>query len=268
MASRLSPAGIVELLLARGASVKAKDFFGATPLHYAAGYNGTEVAALLLAHSADVNAMARYFPLWVQEGSSNRKPAPDIWPLGDWDAEYSTMDAEACVGRAQELSMNGRGGCTPLHWASLLGRAEMVAFLTKKGANVNAGEGMFGKPIHWAAGVGHADAVRGLADAGADLQADADILGSPLHWAVRSGRRDAANALIEKGAKVDARDGIGRTPLHVAAFHGHAESAALIIEKGADVNAKDKDGRTPLALAIKQGHSDTVALLRQHGGQE
>ena len=47
---------IVELLLAKGADVNAKNDGGFTPLHYAASRRDKEIAELLIAKDADVNA--------------------------------------------------------------------------------------------------------------------------------------------------------------------------------------------------------------------
>jgi hypothetical protein len=50
---------VVELLLARGANVNAKDGYDSTPLHLAAGGGHKEVVELLLAKGANVNAKDR-----------------------------------------------------------------------------------------------------------------------------------------------------------------------------------------------------------------
>ena len=47
---------IAELLIAEGADVNAKSEADATPLHYAASWGGKEIVELLIAAGADVNA--------------------------------------------------------------------------------------------------------------------------------------------------------------------------------------------------------------------
>jgi hypothetical protein len=51
---------LVELLLARGIPVDARDHFGITPLHVAAAKGCVEVAETLVRHGAQVNARHRY----------------------------------------------------------------------------------------------------------------------------------------------------------------------------------------------------------------
>ena len=49
-------AEVAHVLLAHGADVNARDESEETPMHSAAYYNSLEVAQVLLAHGADVNA--------------------------------------------------------------------------------------------------------------------------------------------------------------------------------------------------------------------
>ena len=55
-ASRKGHKEVAELLIAKGADVNAKNDFGVTPLHYAADYGQREIIDLLITKGADVNA--------------------------------------------------------------------------------------------------------------------------------------------------------------------------------------------------------------------
>ncbi|TYZ69479.1 hypothetical protein PybrP1_007368 [[Pythium] brassicae (nom. inval.)] len=59
-------------------------------------------------------------------------------------------------------------GCTPLHHAALLGRAELCALLLRHGGDANARAGGGSSPLHKAALGGHASVIRLLLDSGAD----------------------------------------------------------------------------------------------------
>src|SRR5262245_11867644 len=60
VAARAGQAKAAELLIAKGADLKAKDREGYTPLHVVAGYEGkAEIAEVLLANGADPNEKSR-----------------------------------------------------------------------------------------------------------------------------------------------------------------------------------------------------------------
>jgi ankyrin repeat protein len=79
--------------------------------------------------------------------------------------------------RAQELGKPTHGdGYTPIQTAARYGRDEVVAFLIKKGADVNAADGYGYTTLHLAAEGGHLDAVKLLVRAGAKVEAKTKAL--------------------------------------------------------------------------------------------
>jgi palmitoyltransferase len=104
---------------------------------------------------------------------------------------------------------------TLLHWAAINNRSAVVAYLLKRGAEVDA--------------------------VGGDLRSTA------LHWAVRQGLLPMVVQLLRHGADPLLRDGEGCACLHVAAQIGHTAVAAYLVAKGTDVNLQDDKGMTPLA---------------------
>jgi ankyrin repeat protein len=206
---------IAELLIAAGADVNAKDDDGYTPLDLAIDYEEIETADLLRKHGG-------------KHGTIH------IAILGG-DAE----GVKEFLAGGADVNAKNRRGWTPLHYAKT---KEVIKMLIKKGADVNAKNQQ-----GW----------------------------TPLGFAVANGDKETAELLIEKGADMNAKDDVGMTPLHVAAQYGRKEIAELLIVKGADVNTKDENSLTPLDLAIQNqgsvmypGRQEEIAdLLRKHGGK-
>jgi len=113
---------VAVVLLAQGAKVDATNILGQTPLHQAAMNDSTDVAKLLLDYHANVNARGL---------------------VGDTPLAWAALKGHASVATlllARGALVNGRitSGRTALHAAASEGNAEMVALLLAHGADPNA----------------------------------------------------------------------------------------------------------------------------------
>ena len=121
---------IAELLIAKGAEVNAKDKYGYTPMHIAAADGCKELAELLIAKGADVNARSeqRSTPLHqaaMSCGDNYEKIVELLIANGaDVNAKYEEAEYEK--------------GKTPLHYAAREGNKEIAELLIANGANVNS----------------------------------------------------------------------------------------------------------------------------------
>ncbi|KAK6112466.1 Ankyrin repeats (3 copies) family protein [Brugia pahangi] len=122
---------------------------------------------------------------------------------------------------------NGRES-TPLHFAAGYNRVEVLKYLLKKGANVEA------RDTGWLV---------------------------PLHNACAYGHLIVAELLVKHGANLNATDKWGYTPLHEAALKGKFDVCKLLIINGADPKHKGHDGKTPLDV-VREGAEDVYNLLR------
>jgi succinate dehydrogenase flavin-adding protein (antitoxin of CptAB toxin-antitoxin module) len=111
--------GIVQLLLDRGADVKAATEDGRTPLHWASARGHLEVALLLLDRGADVKAA----------DEDGRTPLHWASARGPLEVVQLLLDRGADVKAATKV------GWTPLHWASARGPLEVVQLLLDRGAD-------------------------------------------------------------------------------------------------------------------------------------
>jgi hypothetical protein len=90
---------------------------------------------------------------------------------------------------------------------------------------------------------------------------------TPLSAATVGGNKEMVHFLISKGADVNRKDRlIGETPLMAAAEMGKFETANVLLNNGADPCATDKEGHTAAGLAKKYGHGDIAGYLSSRFG--
>ena len=273
----------VNEILKSGISVNEKDKSGATPLHFA---SKKEVVEYLLAKGADINAKGPYGETPLIHYLSNlagdqnatltklkdgRRPRDPKLFADVRSGKYNDIPL-LLIAKGADVKAKSNGGATALHYAAVLGNAELIKTLLAKGADVNASAekatwrgGVGGTPLLWAGSQELAIQVvrtnyrmpkgvskpEGLADIGlllisngADVKAKNEGESSPLLFWASSNNPEVARQLIAKGAEVKAVNIDGTTPLHNVQ---RLEVAELLIAGGADVNARDKvNGGTPL----------------------
>ncbi|GHU16644.1 hypothetical protein FACS189472_02140 [Alphaproteobacteria bacterium] len=205
---------IAELLLARGADVNASGLLDYTPLHLAAYYGEYNIVKLLLDNGADINAKDIY-------GKE---------PSGLYDVEKLLKDhVKKIKDKINETNALKR---TQLHYAADRGDSKKAKFLLSQGANPNAKD---------------------------------ENQKTPLHLAVESGHVRVIKILLDtKGINLNARDLYAKTPLHLAAEKGHTKIVNLLLsQKKVNTKAKDKNKKTPLDLASEKGYGDIVEILKR-----
>ena len=125
----------VKQAIAAGKDVNSEDeCCGVTPLHYATRWGRKEIAELLIAKGADVNAKAKY-------GDTPLHGA--IYANGTYLEETGRKEMiELLIAKGADVN-NDKGpsfkGETPLHAAVWNYRKEVVELLIANGADVNAG---------------------------------------------------------------------------------------------------------------------------------
>lgn len=285
-AVRQGDADLTERLLRAGASVRARDRWGHTPIFYVQGRSASYTLPLLLEAGAQPTERAGDHDTVLHRALR----------AGDerlWRALVPADD------RSDFLGLRGRADDTLLHAAAEGGNPKLVAGLLDEGSLLN-GRNAFGHtPLLIAltaenlrittlltqagATVGFLEAIAmGDAERTAELWPrpgtllDAPISGqeTPLMGAIARGRAELVERLLAVGASPNAGTAVLGTPLDVAVLTDQPGLARLLLARGADpsllrhVSSEELHtllGEVPDALPLQQARlehtrADTVAL--------
>ncbi|MDZ7779724.1 MAG: ankyrin repeat domain-containing protein [Gemmatimonadota bacterium] len=282
-------------LLQSGADVNASQGDGMTAMHWAAERDDVEMAEVLRAAGAALNATTRiggYVPLHVAAREGNEAMVRWLLDAGA-DVARKTTETEADA----------------LHMASTAGDVAVVEALLDAGADPNAVEGHWEQtPLVFAAAENRVEVIRLLLSRGADpnvttyvrdlvewneyMEAAEDRRDAVLAAFTSDGAREPSPREIQAAVKagrevfeeelpeeeeeeeddyrrrgppsITAKGGL--SPLLHAARQGHQEAALALLEGGADPNLlSPADGTSPLLMSVLNGQFDLAMLFLEHG---
>ncbi|KAL4917882.1 hypothetical protein BDW62DRAFT_182999 [Aspergillus aurantiobrunneus] len=141
-------------------------------------------------------------------------------------------------------------------------RAGNMGGIAMAGADVNAVEGRNKTALHLAVAHGNERIMMLLLRHGADVNARSDGGWTPLHNACDRGNESIVRKLLGAGAKINSQLLNGISPLHLAAQGGHREVVECLLER-TDLKQRLRDnfGSTPFLRAAQFKRKDIVALL-------
>lgn len=131
----------------------------------------------------------------------------------------------------KELDVNerARNGITPLGYAAMKGKADIVKVLVKAKAEINALDG-FGE--------------------------------TPLMKAVTAGQTNSTEMLLNKGANPNILSITGYTALHTAVAKSNVNLVRLLLkQKDIDMNVRNKDNNTALGMLDNHPNTDIKHIL-------
>ncbi|PAA94850.1 hypothetical protein BOX15_Mlig019356g1 [Macrostomum lignano] len=279
----------VSCLLKVGADFTKRDFYGCTPLHYAA-MNGNLVAARLLLNfelnqrkdspvRRGGSAYASSLPIWRITDNEDMTPLHLACAHRKADAVrlllQASASAESELGRRDYLDLGETSGQTALHLACSESDADICGQLLA--AAEAAGEGFLKRFVnkkdvehvtclHCAVEHGAVDVVEMLLQKGAFVNATNTAEQTPLHLAARTGNIRLVELLVQHGAKLDAVDATRQTVLHKAAFFAQPSLLANLLERPemarrSSIDCRDREGNTPLMLASTEKDDPECARL-------
>ena len=139
-----------------------------------------------------------------------------------------------------------RNAVLSLHGAVINNDIESVRRLIANRANVDAVNSTGWTPLHWAAMHDHHDIVEFLLRSNANVNAVDHLTPgrTPLHVAAMHGHHDIVELLLRSNANIDAVYSYGQTPLHLAAWENRGDIINLLLRSGANVSIRNRNGMT------------------------
>jgi ankyrin repeat protein len=235
---------MVELLLAKGANVNAKENYGWTPLCYAAGRCNKVMVEVLLANKADPEA----------ENNDGQTPLHNAAQIGCKEV------VELLLANKAKVNAEDHYGMTPLHSAAYGGRKDVVELLLASKAEVDAKDSIGETPLDRAAreSCSNSERYKEVAELllvnHANVNAKDEFGNTPLHDACDT--KKMVQLLLTYGADVNAKNNAGMTPLSLAVYHLAGE---LKISENMGVVGSNSKDMIELLLA---NHADVNELAK------
>ena len=272
----------VEVLLDRGASVstggpstgKSAQLTGPTALCAAAESGQTRIVELLLNHHADAKVVfdGGDSPVISAIRSGNIETVRVVLDAGgqlDLKEKSWAMGAAAASGRIQMADWiyakggkvnepNGIGR-TPLHYAVLNRRPEMVRWLRAHGVKIDQIVDPFDNTALMTAMIFQAQDIS-IYDAMFEKIDDAT---DPAH--PQPAPAPDVNLSTTDSRELGDLSSRGFTPMHYASYRCDARIIELFLNHGGAVDKADKLGQTPLDIAEHFKRIDVIELLKAHG---
>ena len=151
--------------------------------------------------------------------------------------------------------------------AVLQGKIEYVSEILKRGYNINQRDGNGSTPIIAARS---GEMIDYLIKKGADINAMDNFKMTLLAHAVVLGDADLSKTIIKKGAKTNTKHENGASLMHLAALSCDMNTIQLMMKQKLSINAQDKNGKTPMDYAFESEFfgTDEYDQMRKLGAKQ
>lgn len=281
--------------------VNSTDWYGRTPLHYAAELGDAALASLFISLGARVNALDNdnQSPLGISI-SRNDPSVTAVLANANADIHLPILEGTTAAMLALERSIGvfnailtpvslesaDSNGRTILHLASIYGNVQAVESILRSISQFhplinrtdNERKNALDHALERGDSLNHMLIAEQLILRGSNSDnpiflyfapavrtANFNIRRSegfaPIHFAVRNNHVGLIRLLINKGININIQSFSGATPLHESARTGNMEVMRLLLDNGAGVNIADARGNTPLHIGIPVRVHREAALL-------
>lgn len=247
---------IAEKLLAHGANINARNYYGTSPLHWAVcpGFNkGTALAELYLRHGAKLDG----------EDKQGTTPMMTAAEQGDW-AMIHMLVKKAAPAVLAKKNNHGKG---LLHFAAANHNEKICKYFISQHFDCNEASKKGWTPLHFACDKHNYKNVWALLEAGAKTDVQNDAGSTPLHFACQNYSTDNVYSLLNAGANTDIQNKKGCTPLHLACKKSKLDLILALLKAGANTDIQNEKGCTPLHLACKKSKFDIILALLKAGAR-
>ena len=253
---------LVNVLLDRGANIKAMTDERWAALHRAANGGHVEVVKVLLDRGAAIDAMTDEKWTALHQAANG----------GHVEVVKVLLDRGAAIDAMTDCKW------TALHQAANGGHVEVVKVLLGRGAAIDAMTDQKRTALHWAARLNYVKVAKVLLDRGVSIDATDETGQTALHTACLDLRNNIlqlgisrvelvkvllARSTSTNNSIIDIADKSGDTALHCALRHSRerGEIVRLLLDNGADIDWKNVHGQTVVDIARELDWEHGVTLL-------
>ena len=303
-ATRFRFYNIVELLVRNNADINFiyngdsnSNFYNESPIDFAIKTNDKKLIDILLKHCKNFKRAFRYAIINEDEELFNTicsySPKLDPQQLGELlliaTQHKKSNFANKLIELGADVNFHDEKNITPLYYALLAGKKELVNLLLKRNATVIFDINNAGKLLSAVIESKDVELLKIAIDLGMNVNKYMSLGETTLYW-VLNNRYDLEyiKKLIEFGADINPAKGYAPilairdtetffyfiekgadirvsntdgTLLHRAAKNGNYKIAEYLIKHKLNVNQKSTWGKTPLYWAVYEGHFEIVKLL-------
>lgn len=276
LAARKGDARVAASLLAKRASVDAKDYNNQTPLYLACEQGHVNCVHAIL-DQGKPNKKEKYNLLALRVAICSYGQTYDeivellteygIFPTREFAHDPEILHASVKNGYMKIVLTllqfganvdNMKDGRTLLHNAVLGNQENIVKLLINRGADINAKCALGKTPLYYSEERSYNAITKQLLDNSTDIRDENQL----LHKAVGENKLNECKSML-RHSDLNAYDDSGKSPIH---YVTSVEMLDLLMEHGVNINRPSETGATLLHLTATLGDKELVSAILRHGG--